>query len=72
MEIKAAISERMIRCRMIRPKVYRRLEKCEECEHFGSIKELSPANEQNGIPAQHVIDCKLPTEVLIENLIEEA
>lgn len=72
MDIKGSISERMVKCRMIRPKAYRRLEKCEECEHFGGITELSPGNDHNGIIAQHVISCKLPTEVLIENLIEEA
>ncbi len=59
----------MVRCRMIKPRAYRTLSVCKSCSEYGGFEELSP--EQNGVEAQYVVICKLPTQVLVENLIEE-
>ena len=62
--------QQVVLCRMLKPQALRTIEKCQECHQFGGMQEISPA--QNGFPAQNQITCKLPSLVLVANLIKEA
>lgn len=62
-------TRKLVPCRGVKFTPLIAFEKCRQCEFYGGLKQLKPA--QNNLPPIEVIVCKVPVTVRVQYFVED-